>query len=173
VSVQHNQIISFRSPGGADIVPLGDVPPQVKVLNDLLADPIVADWLKKQFSASSSPPETKLPESEMTMISSFMDTRVLSARIRLRTVIAGAPNLSNELFRIFQRVREEASAHHRDESSKEVTPKCYKRNIHDDATLPAIAAYKISSMEQGPMVPRLCFGKQTRATERDCSGSIK
>lgn len=85
------------------------VPPQVKAFNDLLADPVVADWLKKQVSESPSIPETKPPETEMTMISSDMDSRVASARDRLKAIVAGVPNLSNELFRIFQRVKEEVT----------------------------------------------------------------
>ena len=84
-------------------------PPQVKAFNDLLADPVVADWLKKQVSESPLSPEPKLRESEMTMISSDVDSRISSARDRLRAIAAGAPNLSNELLRILQRVREEVT----------------------------------------------------------------
>jgi moderate conductance mechanosensitive channel len=83
------------------------VPPQVRAFNELLADPVVADWLKRQVSESPSTSETKAPATEMTMISADMDSRVISARNRLRAITAGVPNLPNELLRIFQRVREE------------------------------------------------------------------
>jgi moderate conductance mechanosensitive channel len=83
------------------------VPPQVKAFNELLADPVVADWLRKQVSESPSTPVIKPAETEMTMISSDMDSRVSAARERLKAIAAGAPNLSHELLQIFQRVREE------------------------------------------------------------------
>jgi small-conductance mechanosensitive channel len=85
------------------------VPPQVKAFNELLADPVVADWLKKQVSESPSTPETQAPTTEMTMISSDMDSRVSSAREKLRAIAAGVPNLPNELLQIFQRLREEVT----------------------------------------------------------------
>jgi small-conductance mechanosensitive channel len=85
------------------------IPPQVKAFNELLADPVVADWLKKQISDSPSTSQTQAPETEMTMISSDMDSRVSSARERLRAIAAGVPNLPNELLQIFQRLREEVT----------------------------------------------------------------
>jgi moderate conductance mechanosensitive channel len=87
----------------------GAVPPQVKAFNELLADPVVADWLKKQVSESPSTLVAKTPETEMKMISSDMESRISAARVRLKAIAAGAPNLTTELFRIFQRVREEVT----------------------------------------------------------------
>jgi small-conductance mechanosensitive channel len=83
------------------------IPPQVKAFNNLLADPVVADWLKKQVAESPSTPVTKPAEKQMTMISSGMDSRISAARDRLRAIAAGAPILSTDLLQIFQRVREE------------------------------------------------------------------
>src|SRR6185503_812987 len=91
----------------AEPKPADSIPPQVKAFNNLLADPVVADWLKKQVAETPSKPETKPPASEMTMISSDMDSRVSAARDRLRAIAAGAPNLSTDLLQIFRRVREE------------------------------------------------------------------
>jgi moderate conductance mechanosensitive channel len=83
------------------------VPPQVKAFNELLADPVVAEWLKKQVTQSPSTPAAKSAETEMTMISSDMDSRVLAARDRLRAIVTGVPSLSSELLQIFRKVREE------------------------------------------------------------------
>jgi moderate conductance mechanosensitive channel len=88
---------------------IGSVPPQVKTFQELLVDPVVVDWMRKQVSANPSTPETKPPESKMTMISSEIEARVSSARDRLRAIAAGVPNLSNELIQIFQKVREEVT----------------------------------------------------------------
>lgn len=85
------------------------VPPQVKAFNELLADPVVADWLKKQISDRPSTSETQAPTTEMTMISSDMDSRVSSARERLGAIAAGVSNLPNEILQIFHKVREEVT----------------------------------------------------------------
>jgi len=79
------------------------IPPQVKALNELLADPVVADWLKKQISAEPSETDNR----GMMMISSDMDSRVASARERLRAIAAGAPKFPSELAGIVLQVKDE------------------------------------------------------------------
>ena len=130
------------------------VPPQVKAFNELLADPVVADWLKKQVSENPSTPATKPAETQMTMISSDIESRVSSARDRLKAIAAGAPNLANELLQIFQRVREE------------VRPRA-------PGVIPLVLAFLLLGFGAQWLVRRLTRRVQTNVDEQDVHSRLR
>ena len=73
------------------------VPPRVRALLDLLADPTVRDWIEQQHAAHAAPPAA--PASPEMTPSSMLADRVAAIRQHLQMLAAALPTLPEEFQR--------------------------------------------------------------------------